>query len=60
MKVANMAKIINWGKYYIKYLPDKKWLVVKDKISVADFVLLRKVINKNKKIRKRIDDIIVE
>lgn len=52
-----LAKILNWGKYYIKFYPDKGILEVNGAITVKDFMLLRSVIKNNKKLKKRIKEL---
>lgn len=52
-----LAKILNWGKYYIKFYPDKGILEVVGSITVKDFVLLRKTIKHSKKLKKRIEEL---
>lgn len=52
-----LARILNWDKYYIKYYPDTKILEINGKMYVEDFVALKKVIKENKFLKKRILEI---
>lgn len=52
-----LARILNWDKYNIKYYPDTKILEIKGKMYVEDFVALKKAIKENKFLKKRILEI---